>query len=138
MNHYVGMKPIPTEMTEFKIFPIVIGSMALLGILIGFKANYKWYLIWFVVMLVLGIAGMYDFYLWEYNYGTNLNAKAAIKFTNPDGTLMAYQPPLFGTKHILNFTAHSYPRVGAYALFFGMLLTFIAYFKGAKEAKADA
>ncbi len=135
MNHYVGMKPIPTEMTEFKIFPLVIGGMVLLGILIAFKAHYKWYLIWFVIMLVLGTAGMYDFYLWEYNYGTNLSSKAAIKFTNPDGSPMAYQPPLFGTKHILNFTAHSYPRLGAYALFLGMLLALLAFFKGAKESK---
>ncbi len=61
-----------------------------------------------------GIAGMYDFYLWEHDYGHNLDPKAIMKFTNPDGTIMGFQPPLFGTKDILNFTAHSYPRLGAY------------------------
>ncbi|WP_457615452.1 hypothetical protein [Lutibacter sp.] len=136
MNHYVGMKEIPEHMAEFDIFPIVIGFMVGLGLLIGFKANYKWYLFWLILMTVLGIAGMYDFYLWEYDYGHSLSPKAAIKFTNPDGTPMAYQPPLFGTKTILNFVAHSYPRSGAYFLFVGMISTLAAFFVGKKEAKA--
>ena len=134
MNHYVGMKEIPEHMVEFDIFPPVIAFMVVLGIFIAFKGNYKWYLFWFVLMLILGIAGMYDFYLWEYDYGHSLDPKAAIKFTNPDGTPMAYQPPLFGTKTILNFVAHSYPRSGAYCLFVGMLFTLTAYFMGKKTA----
>jgi hypothetical protein len=135
MNHYVGMKEIPEHMTEFDIFPIVIGFMILVGLIIGFKGSYKWYLVWFVVMLLLGTVGMYDFYLWEYDYGHSLDPKAAIKFLNPDGTPMAYQPPLFGTKTILNFVAHSYPRSGAYMLFIGMIMTLTAFILGEKEAQ---
>lgn len=135
MNHYVGMQYIPETIPEFKIFPIVIGFMALLGALLGFVGKYKLYLFWFVLMTVLGIAGMYDFYLWEYDYGHNLDPKAIMKFTNEDGSAMGFQPPLFGTKHILNFVAHSYPRTGAYFMFVGMILTLIAFIKGKKEAK---
>ncbi len=135
MNHYVGMKEIPEHMPEFDVFPIVIGFMVVLGLLIGLKASYKWYLFWLILMTILGVAGMYDFYLWEYDYGNSLNPKAAIKFTNPDGSLMAYQPPLFGTKSILNFIAHSYPRSGGYLLFVGMLMTLVAFFVGKREAK---
>ncbi len=135
MNHYVGMKYIPKTIFEFKIFPIVIGLMVFLGVLIGWKANYKWYLGWLIVMILLGIAGMYDFYMWEYDYGHNLDPKAIMKFTNPDGSPMAYQPPLFGTEKILNFTAHSYPRLGAIGLFIGMFLTFIAFLMGKKASK---
>ncbi len=134
MNHYVGMKEIPEHMVEFIVFPIVIGCMVLFGLLIGFRANYKWYLAWFVVMTLLGIAGMYDFYLWEHDYGHNLDPKAIMKFTNPDGSQMGYQPPLFGSKTILNFVAHSYPRAGAYFMFLGMSMTLLAYFVGKKEA----
>ena len=133
MNHYVGMKYIPDTIPEFKVFPIVIGIMILLGVIIGFTGKYKLYLFWFILMTGLGIAGMYDFYLWEYDYGHNLDPKAIMKFTNPDGSVMGFQPPLFGTKHILNFVAHSYPRTGGYFMFAGMLLTFIAFFKGKKE-----
>lgn len=133
MNHYVGMKDIPIKMKEFTIFPIVISLMAVLGIIIGFVGNKKWYLGWFIVMVILGIAGMYDFYLWEYEYGNNLNPKAAIKFVSSDGILMGYQPPLFGTKTILNFIAHSYPALGAYFLISGMALTFLSFFIAKKE-----
>lgn len=135
MNHYVGMQYIPETIPEFKIFPIAIITMTILGLLIGFFANYKWYLGWFIIMSILGIAGMYDFYLWEYDYGHNLDPKAIMNFKNPDGSVMGFQPPLFGTKHILNFIAHSYPKSGAYFLATGMFLTFIAFFIGKKEAK---
>ncbi len=135
MNHYVGMKFIPETIPEFKIFPLVIVVMVILGVVIGFIGNHKLFLTWFIVMSILGIAGIYDFYLWEYDYGHNLDPKAIMKFTNPDGSVMGFQPPLFGTKDILNFTAHSYPRIGAYFLFIGMLLTFVSFFVGKKEVK---
>lgn len=135
MNHYVGMQYIPETIPEFKIFPWAIGIMVVLGVAVGFLGNHKLFLIWFVLMLILGTAGMYDFYMWEYDYGHNLNPKAIMNFTNPDGSVMAFQPPLFGSKDILNFTAHSYPRTGAYFLFAGMILTFVAFFVGKKEAK---
>ena len=138
MNHYVGMKYIPETIPEFKIFPIVILVMVALGVLIGFKADKKWYLIWFFVMSALGAAGIYDFYLWEYDYGHNLDPKAIMSFKNPDGSPMGFQPPLLGSKNILNFVAHSYPRAGAYMMFTGMLLTLIAYFVARKEEKPVA
>jgi len=135
MNHYVGMQYIPETIPEFKIFPWAVGIMVILGVLIGLKGNYKLFLAWFIVMSLLGIAGMYDFYLWEHDYGHNLNPKAIMKFTNPDGSIMGFQPPLFGSKDILNFKAHSYPRIGAYLMFVGMLLTVVAFFVGKKELK---
>ena len=137
MNHYVGMQYIPETIPEFKIFPWAIGIMVVLGVGIGLKGSYKLFLGWFVVMSIMGIAGMYDFYLWEHDYGHNLNPKAIMKFTNPDGSIMGFQPPLFGTKYILNFIAHSYPRSGAYMMFTGMVLTVVAFFMGKKEAKVS-
>ncbi len=138
MNHYVGMKYIPDAIPEFKIFPIVIILSSIIGLIIGFKANYKWFLVWFIFMVALSSAGLYDFYLWEYDYGHNLDPKAIMKFTNPDGTVMGFQPPLFGSKDILNFRAHSYPRLGAYFLAAGMALQFMAFFVGKKEKNKQA
>ena len=129
------MQEIPKTIPEFKFFPLVVGVMITLGVLIGLFGNYRLFLVWFILMCLLGAAGMYDFYIWEHNYGHNLNPKAILQFTNPDGTIMGFQPPLFGSKDILNFKAHSYPRTGAYLLFFGMFLTVIAFFKGKKEAQ---
>ena len=132
MNHYVGMKYIPESIPEFKIFPAVIIVMSIIGLFLSFKANHKWFLSWFVVMLVLAVAGIYDFYLWEHDYGHNLDPKAIMKFTNPDGSIMGFQPPLFGSKDILNFRAHSYPKLGAYFLAFGMFLSLVAFWIGKK------
>jgi len=133
MNHYVGMQYIPDAIPEFKIFPAGILITVVIGLLIAFKMGYKWYLYWFALMVGLSAAGMYDFYLWEHDYGHNLDPKAIMKFTNPDGSVMGFQPPLFGSKDILNFTAHSYPQSGAYLLMAGIVLSLLAYFKGRKE-----
>jgi hypothetical protein len=135
MNHYVGMKYIPEAIPEFKIFPIGIISMTVIGLLIAFKGNYKWFLGWFILMIVLGAAGLYDFYLWEHDYGHDLDPKAIMKFTNPDGTVMGFQPPLFGSKDILNFKANSYPQLGALFLGLGIASSFIAYLVGKKNKK---
>lgn len=135
MNHYVGMKYIPDAIPEFKIFPTGILITTILGLIIAFKGNYKWFLSWFILMIVLSTAGLYDFYLWEHDYGHDLDPKAIMKFTNPDGSVMGFQPPLFGTKHILNFTAHSYPRLGSLFLGLGIAASFIAYLVGKKTIK---
>ena len=130
MNHYVGMKEIPEHMQEFEIFPVVIVVMAALGVLIGLTARHKLYLAWFVAMSLLGLAGMYDFYRWEYDYGHDLDPRAIMKFTNEDGTPMGFQPPLLGSKDILNFRAHSYPRSGAFLVAVSMGLAFAAFLLG--------
>ncbi len=133
MNHYVGMKDIPVHMSEFDLFPYVVSIMSVLGVIAGFIGKRKLYITWFVVMAILGTMGMYDFYLWEYDYGHNLNSKAAIKFTDAEGNPMAYQPPLIGNKMILNFMARSWPATGAYLLFTGMLLSVTAFFVDKKN-----
>ncbi|MFK5972375.1 MAG: hypothetical protein QM485_03760 [Flavobacteriaceae bacterium] len=133
MNHYVGMKYIPDAIPEFKIFPIGIITTTIIGLIIAFKANHKWYLYWFIMMVLVSSAGLYDFYLWEHDYGHNLDPKAIMKFTNPDGSQMGFQPPLFGSRDILNFRAHSYPKLGAYFLAVGIGFGLLAYIFGKKE-----
>ncbi len=135
MNHYVGMEPIPKEMPEFKIFPIVIITMSILGVIVGILGKPKFYFVWLAIMVLLGVVGMYDFYLWEYDYGHNLDPHAAIQFVDDAGNPMAYQPPLFGTTYILNFDAHSYPSTGAYLMAAGMTLVGLGWLLGLKENK---
>lgn len=140
LNHYIGMKtlPKPEDMWEFSVFPVVVGGMAAIGILIGLlgyfgKLKYHWFFGWLAVMTVLGILGMYDFNAWLIDYGTNLDPKAIMKLQNPDGTPMSYKPPLLGHQKMLNFDAYSYPRLGAYLMLLGMLLTLIAGYMGWKK-----
>lgn len=145
LNHYIGMRklPKPEEMWEFGTFPIVIGIMVGLGVLIGIlgfagKISYKWFLGWFVLMSILGVMGMYDFNAWMVDYGTNLDPNAIMKLANPDGTPMSYKPPLFGHAKMLNFDVTSLPAAGAWAMFIGMCLTLVAFYIGWKKApKSD-
>lgn len=129
MNHYVGMAKLPAELLEFEIFPKVILAVSILGLIFAFISKKKLYLAWFAIMIILGFAGIYDFYLWLYEYGHNLDPKAAIKI------LDSYQPPIIGTKEILNFTVRSYPSIGAILLGLGILLSPAAFYFAKKEEK---
>ncbi|HLS29541.1 MAG TPA: hypothetical protein VK021_01650 [Flavobacteriaceae bacterium] len=142
LNHYIGMKKIPKahEMWEFTVFPIVVGAMAGIGILLGIlgfmkKINPKAFLIWLIVMSVLGVLGMYDFNLWLTDYGTDLDPDASIRLLDAEGNPMTYKPPLIGHVKLLNFDVDSWPHIGAYMMFAGMILTFIAYLVGIKSKK---
>ena len=142
LNHYIGMKTIPKveEMWEFEVFPKVIMAMVVFGVIIGLlgffgKVSYKWFLGWFILMSVLGALGMYDFNLWLIDYGTDLDPKAIMAYTKPDGTPMSYKPPLIGYQKMLNFDVDSWPATGAYMIFVGMLLTVVAFFVGKSASK---
>lgn len=143
LNHYIGMKtiPKPEDMWEFSAFPIVIGTMVALGVIIGLlgffgKVSYRWFMGWLVILTILGVLGMYDFNAWMIDYGTNLDAHAIMKMANPDGTPMSYKPPLLGHQKMLNFDAYSFPRLGGYLMGAGMLFTLIAFFAGKQSEKA--
>jgi len=86
-------------------------------------------------MSVLGVLGMYDFNLWLTDYGSDLDPKAIMSYTKPDGTPMTYKPPLIGYERMLNFDVDSWPAKGAYFMFAGMLLTAVAFFVGKYESK---
>ena len=125
LNHYVGMKYIePDTIPELKYFPIVVGIMVFLGLLAAWAPS-KVRLGWVVLMLLLGALGVYDFYLWEYDYGHNLSPTAPIKVPG-----MAYQPPLIGSKMLLNFKAISYPHWGGAAMFASLILGFASFWTG--------
>ncbi len=124
LNHYVGMKFIePESIPELQYFPWIVLSIVVLGLLVWWSRKRVIYLTWSILLTVLGGLGIYDFYLWEYDYGHNLSPDAPIKI--PGAT---YQPPLIGTKWLLNFKADSWPDIGGIALGMSILLGFLSYF----------
>ncbi len=123
LNHYVGMKMIePESIPELKYFPKIIIGLSILGLILGFTNNRKIWLAWGILIIVLGALGIYDFYLWEYDYGHSLSPDAPIKIPG-----QAYQPPLIGSKMLLNFNAISYPYYGAIFIVISLLCAFSAF-----------
>lgn len=119
LNHYIGMKVIePDAIAELKLMPYLIGLMILSGLLIAWRGGRRWLYLWVALFILLGIAGMTDFYLWEYDYGHNLDMENAI--IKVPG--MNYQPPLIGSKKLLNFTAFSFPALGGWIIAGSVLL----------------
>ncbi len=122
LNHYIGMKKIePDSIKELSIMPYVLGFLIAAGVLAGFAGRKKLFTAWIVIFILAGIAGGVDFYMWEYDYGHNLDPTAAIIVPG-----MSYQPPLIGSKQLLNFVANSYPDIGGWIVigtgFMGLLL----------------
>ncbi len=118
LNHYVGMKPIePESIPELSYLKYIVIVMATLGLLAAWINRKMVILGWAVLLLALGVLGMYDFYLWEYDYGHNLSDKAPIKIPGA-----SFQPPLFGRKEILNFTAVSLPHIAGYFVLLALAL----------------
>jgi len=110
LNHYIGMRTIEVSMfPEFKYMIYIVGAI----IFIGFGAaliNKRWALLTFFISIALaGLGALIDFYMWGYDYGHNLNPDAPIRIPG-----MSYQPPLIGTKQLLNFTAFSGPDIGGW------------------------
>lgn len=133
LNHYIGMQPIhPESIPELVYFPIIAYIMLGLGVVTAI-INKAWaYLSWTVLLAVLGILGIYDFYLWLYDYGHNLDPNAPIQVEG-----MTYQPPLLGGKNLLNFYVESYPHWGGVGLGLAIGFAALAYFKMKNQRKQE-
>ena len=110
LNHYIGMKTIEVSMfPEFQYMIYLVGFILGFGLLTALINKRIMLWVYSILIVATGIAALVDFYLWGYDYGHNLNPHAPIVVPG-----MAYQPPLIGTKQLLNFTAFSGPDIGGW------------------------
>jgi hypothetical protein len=112
LNHYIGMKRIvPETIPELRYMPILVAGLIALGLLAALAGKRPLLYAWVGVYLLGALAGLADFYHWGYDYGHNLDPEAIIKIPG-----MSYQPPLLGSKQLLNFHATSWPASGGVVL----------------------
>lgn len=134
LNHYIGMATIHNEMfPEFTVMRYFIGALVGWGLLAALIGR-RWALAsWLFGLLAYVIWAMWDMYSWGWNYGHKLDPHAAIKIEG-----MAYQPPLFGHKTLLNFDAWSYPDVGGWVLFGSITLAVLVFLYEWKKPRKEA
>jgi hypothetical protein len=119
LNHYIGMKRIePDSINELRIMPYIIAGLIVLGLAAAASGRRWMARAWVLAFAAVAIVGLADFYKWEYDYGHDLDFENAI--IKVPG--MNYQPPLIGTKQLLNFHATSIPAAGGYVLVFSLAL----------------
>ena len=125
LNHYIGMKKINKDaIPELKYMPWIMRGLMIFGILVGLIGSRKLLLMWILAFTIMSVAGLVDYYLWGYDYGHNLDMeKAIIKIP---GT--SYQPPLIGSKKILNFTTVSLPGVGGSVATVSLIGGYLLYY----------
>jgi copper chaperone NosL len=134
LNHYIGMKVIDNDsIPELKIMPYIIIGFVLAGIAVALIGKRNLILGWLALLIVIGGVGIYDFYLWGYDYGHNLDPNAPIKVPG-----FSYQPPLIGTKQLLNMYTTSLPYLGSAFIGAGFLLALYTYIRSGKKSKNSA
>jgi copper chaperone NosL len=138
LNHYIGMKEIiPESIPELKVMPYLIGFMIIFGLVAAFTKKKFLLYSWVIVFVILMIVGLIDYYMWGYDYGHNLNPEAAIQIPG-----MTYQPPLIGSKKLLNFTATSLPDIAGWIIFasitMGVAVSFVEFKKSRIKEKVLA
>jgi copper chaperone NosL len=113
LNHYIGMKAIvPEAIPELKFMPWILGALIAGGLAVAALGKRRLLHVWGGALALLLVAGLYDYWRWGYDYGHDLDQETAI-IKIPG---MTYQPPLIGSKKLLNFRATSWPSGGGIAL----------------------
>jgi copper chaperone NosL len=135
LNHYIGMKTIePEGIAELRVIPWLIAGLGVLGFIVAIARKRALLIAWLLSFGALGVVGLWDFWHWEHDYGHNLDLqRAIIKIPG-----MTYQPPLIGSKQLLNFTASSWPAAGTMLLGAAFVLGVVAMFIGKRADRRVA
>jgi copper chaperone NosL len=117
LNHYIGMKRItPEDIPELRYMPWLVLGLVGTGLAAAALGRRVPLYLWTGLLGTVALAGLADFYRWTYDYGHDLDPEAIIKIPG-----MSYQPPLLGTKQLLNFSATSWPASGGWILIAALL-----------------
>ena len=135
LNHYIGMRPIePEKITDFRVIPWAVVGLAVVGVAAAIVGRRSLAVAWLGLFTVAGVAGVWDFWHWEYMYGHDLDmVHAIIKVPG-----MSYQPPLIGAKQLLNFTATSWPAAGTFVVGLSFAIGVLAAFLPSRSRTAHA
>jgi len=122
LNRYIGMKSIePDAIPELRIMPWIIVALSIAGLAVAASRRRLPLYGWIAAFAAVSLAGLVDFWKWEYDYGHNLDPRAVLKIPG-----MSYQPPIIGARQLLNFRALSVPAAGGVMLMLALALAALA------------
>ena len=110
LNHYIGMRPLRQgDIPELKWIGAALVVFA--GLAVAFGVIGRTGLVATLVVLfgVFGVASVWRFYSRLYEYGHDLDPRAAVR-------IPPFTPPLIGTEQLANFTVESYPEIGTWLM----------------------
>jgi copper chaperone NosL len=134
LNHYIGMKPIvPEEVGVLTIMPWAVAFLMVSAVVVA-AVGRRWAVWgWLGTFLVLGTAGMAEFWRWNHDYGHNLSPDAPIKVPG-----MTYSPPIFGSKQLLNITTTSLPSWGTLFIALSVAAALAALYVGRRALRSTS
>ena len=133
LNHYIGMQAIePDSIPELRLMPIIVAVLILTGLGVAALGRRRLLYAWTAGFILISVVGLADFWKWEYDYGHNLDPTAAIQVPG-----MSYQPPLIGSRQILNFSAHSWPGAGGWIAILAAVTAVLVTASEAKRGRED-
>ena len=110
LNHYVGMRKLdPADFTDLDFIPFAMGALALLALRVAVIGDVRALLDLAVLTGYFGLFAIGRFIYMLYNYGHNLDPRAAIRMD-------AFMPPILGTKQMGNFVVSSWPAAGTWLM----------------------
>ena len=134
LNHYIGMRVIePDAIAELRYARPLFLALAAAGLGVAALGR-RWALLaWAALFALVILGGLADMAKWGYDYGHNLDPHAIIQVPG-----MSYQPPLIGSKQLLNFRATSWPASGGWILTLAAALTIVAIVRGGRSRMTGA
>ena len=132
LNHYIGMRDLSNEdFTEFKWMPFALGILALLMLRSAVHGSMASLVDAVVLFVYFGAFSLWSFAYKMYQYGHQLDPKAAVR-VDP------FTPPLFGYKKLANFEVYSYPQLGSYALAAAAVVVLLAFVLAWRQWRREA
>lgn len=134
LNHYIGMKQIvPESIPELRLMPWALAGLVAAGLGAAAWGRRKALTGWVLALGLGAVIGLADFWKWGYDYGHDLDPSAAIKIPG-----MSYQPPVIGSKQLLNFHATSLPAAGGWIAFGVLALGVLLVIRERRRARKES
>lgn len=110
LNHYIGMRKLDrAAMADLDWLPFAFGALCIFALRVAAIGNVSSLVDLVVMTSYVSLFAFGRFIYMLYTFGHALDPEAPVK-------VKPFMPAVFGSKQIANFTTHSLPSTGSFAL----------------------